>query len=354
MGAQVGDDLNPIRVLALFSAVSDEDCELLALAGRPEGLVMTHLPVPPVCIRPSVEMDTGGGTNEDDITMKLMVGGSLGSFMPGLGVQQPHMLLLVRARISRLVFGAKAGCIAAPACLSCHKAACGACHFALASQAEHAAGGPQVMAAHMQVWVPAWDDAMRLICSRAFKAALGMLVIVGAAAADAQQLLSFTGAVCRTSSTPTTCCARRWRWAGPADKVMDAWDFLQARSPMPLPLPSGQGHGHLGLRAHMRCCGPALAAQLPGTVKSGDSALFRGLQCASCPALNAFARASKRCTLKEGSTFFTPGQVNAAMYINSDVPGLSQANQPNTKPLRCGALHVFVPVHSHTEQNRSH
>lgn len=28
-------------------------------------------------------------------------------------------------------------------------------------------------------------------------------------------------------------------------------------------------------------------------------------------------------------------QVNCAMYINSDVPGLSQANQPNTKPLRC-------------------
>ena len=42
MGAQVGDDLNPIRVLVLFSAVSDEDCELLALAGRPEGLVI-HL-----------------------------------------------------------------------------------------------------------------------------------------------------------------------------------------------------------------------------------------------------------------------------------------------------------------------
>ena len=76
MDGQVGDDLNPIRVLALFSAVSDEDCELLALAGRPETLVMTHLPVPPVCIRPSVEMDTGGGTNEDDITMKLMVGGA--------------------------------------------------------------------------------------------------------------------------------------------------------------------------------------------------------------------------------------------------------------------------------------
>ena len=70
---QIGDDLNPIRVLALFSAITDETCELLDLAGRPEHLIMTHLPVPPVCIRPSVEMDSGGGTNEDDITMKLMV-----------------------------------------------------------------------------------------------------------------------------------------------------------------------------------------------------------------------------------------------------------------------------------------
>lgn len=73
LGAQIGDDLNPIRVLALFSAITDEACELLDLAGRPENLIMTHLPVPPVCIRPSVEMDSGGGTNEDDITMKLMV-----------------------------------------------------------------------------------------------------------------------------------------------------------------------------------------------------------------------------------------------------------------------------------------
>ena len=73
---QVGDDLNPIRALALLSAITDEDCELLDLAGRPENLIMTHLPVPPVCIRPSVELDAGGGgTNEDDITMKLMVGG---------------------------------------------------------------------------------------------------------------------------------------------------------------------------------------------------------------------------------------------------------------------------------------
>ena len=74
---QVADDLNPIRVLALFSAISDEACELLDLPGRPENLIMTNLAVPPVTIRPSVEVDTGGGTNEDDITMKLMVHSSL-------------------------------------------------------------------------------------------------------------------------------------------------------------------------------------------------------------------------------------------------------------------------------------
>ena len=36
-------------------------------------------------------------------------------------------------------------------------------------------------------------------------------------------------------------------------------------------------------------------------------------------------------------------QVNAAMYINSDVPGLAQANQPPSKPLRCAArcMHAF-------------
>ena len=32
---------------------------------------MTHMAVPPVCIRPSVEMESAG-SNEDDITMKLM------------------------------------------------------------------------------------------------------------------------------------------------------------------------------------------------------------------------------------------------------------------------------------------
>jgi DNA-directed RNA polymerase beta' subunit len=42
-----------------------------AHTGRPEDLLLGVIPVPPVAIRPSVEMD--GASNEDDITMKLMV-----------------------------------------------------------------------------------------------------------------------------------------------------------------------------------------------------------------------------------------------------------------------------------------
>ena len=70
---QVADDLNPMRVLSLFSAITTEDCILLDVADRPEYLIMTHIPVPPVCIRPSVEMDSGQGSNEDDLTVRLRV-----------------------------------------------------------------------------------------------------------------------------------------------------------------------------------------------------------------------------------------------------------------------------------------
>ena len=38
---------------------------------------MTYVPVPPVCIRPSVETDSGAGTNEDDLTIKLQARASL-------------------------------------------------------------------------------------------------------------------------------------------------------------------------------------------------------------------------------------------------------------------------------------
>ena len=69
---RVQDDLNPIRALGVLRKISPADCELLDVADRPEHLILTHMPVPPVCIRPSVEMDGVAGSNEDDVTMKLI------------------------------------------------------------------------------------------------------------------------------------------------------------------------------------------------------------------------------------------------------------------------------------------
>ena len=69
------ENLLPTRVLELFRAMTDEDCEVLwvsPLIGRPENLVLEHILVPPVPIRPSVAMDVGGGSNEDDLTVKLL------------------------------------------------------------------------------------------------------------------------------------------------------------------------------------------------------------------------------------------------------------------------------------------
>ena len=45
--------------------------DLDPLIGRPENLILQNLLVPPVPIRPSVAMDVGGGSNEDDLTVKL-------------------------------------------------------------------------------------------------------------------------------------------------------------------------------------------------------------------------------------------------------------------------------------------
>lgn len=68
------EDLLPTRVLELFSMITDDDCEILwidPLIGRPENLILQNILVPPVPIRPSVAMDVGGGSNEDDLTVKL-------------------------------------------------------------------------------------------------------------------------------------------------------------------------------------------------------------------------------------------------------------------------------------------
>jgi DNA-directed RNA polymerase III subunit RPC1 len=40
-------------------------------AKHPVDLLLTRIPVPPVCIRPSVVSETRSGTTEDDLTVKL-------------------------------------------------------------------------------------------------------------------------------------------------------------------------------------------------------------------------------------------------------------------------------------------
>uniref|UniRef100_A0A2R5LGD7 DNA-directed RNA polymerase subunit n=1 Tax=Ornithodoros turicata TaxID=34597 RepID=A0A2R5LGD7_9ACAR len=74
LGKATCDILNPLVVLNLFKSIRDEDVPLLVMnteCGRPEDLIITRIPVPPLCIRPSVVSELKSGTNEDDVTMKL-------------------------------------------------------------------------------------------------------------------------------------------------------------------------------------------------------------------------------------------------------------------------------------------
>lgn len=67
-------DLLPTTVLKLFEKIPDDDVSAVWMdpaVGRPEHLILQNLLVPPVPIRPSVAMDVGGGSNEDDLTVKL-------------------------------------------------------------------------------------------------------------------------------------------------------------------------------------------------------------------------------------------------------------------------------------------
>ncbi|KAJ1722620.1 DNA-directed RNA polymerase III subunit C1 (rpo31), partial [Coemansia erecta] len=68
----LSEEMTPLIVYQMFKNISDEDCELMGLnpkSGRPELFLWTSVPVPPVCIRPSVAQD--GASNEDDLTVKL-------------------------------------------------------------------------------------------------------------------------------------------------------------------------------------------------------------------------------------------------------------------------------------------
>ncbi|KAI8929830.1 hypothetical protein BC831DRAFT_442224 [Entophlyctis helioformis] len=64
------EDLNPLVIMNLFQAISNEDCELIGLNpehARPELFIWSALPVPPVCIRPSVGQENS--STEDDLTV---------------------------------------------------------------------------------------------------------------------------------------------------------------------------------------------------------------------------------------------------------------------------------------------
>ena len=66
--------LTPLRSYELLRKITYEDLSLLWMHssyGTPESLIMWAVPVPPVPIRPSVPQDMGGGSTEDDITVKL-------------------------------------------------------------------------------------------------------------------------------------------------------------------------------------------------------------------------------------------------------------------------------------------
>jgi len=67
------EDITPLRTYQLFEKIRTEDICLLGMNseyGKPIDMILTHLPVPPICIRPSVNV-TDEVTNEDDLTVKL-------------------------------------------------------------------------------------------------------------------------------------------------------------------------------------------------------------------------------------------------------------------------------------------
>lgn len=67
---QTHELLDPIVVLDLFRRIPDRDVPFLLIShARPEDLIMTRMPVPPSCIRPTVVSDEN--TNEDDLTILL-------------------------------------------------------------------------------------------------------------------------------------------------------------------------------------------------------------------------------------------------------------------------------------------
>lgn len=65
------DLLNGVKIRERFEKVPNDDLEVIGLKMRPEWLILTLLPMPPVTVRPSITLETGE-RSEDDLTHKLV------------------------------------------------------------------------------------------------------------------------------------------------------------------------------------------------------------------------------------------------------------------------------------------
>lgn len=67
------EEIHPIAALRLFEQIPQTDVRYLGMSREqhPKNLILTHILVPPVCIRPSINV-SDGMNNEDDLTTKLM------------------------------------------------------------------------------------------------------------------------------------------------------------------------------------------------------------------------------------------------------------------------------------------
>jgi DNA-directed RNA polymerase II subunit RPB1 len=66
-------EMTPEKCLAILRAIPDQDLRDMGLSpewARPEWMLITILPVPPMPVRPSISVD-GMGRGEDDLTHKL-------------------------------------------------------------------------------------------------------------------------------------------------------------------------------------------------------------------------------------------------------------------------------------------
>jgi DNA-directed RNA polymerase subunit A' len=65
-------ELDPLTIRDRFEKIPDKDLKRIAFrGGRPEWLILTLFPIPPVTMRPSITLE-GGERSEDDLTHKLV------------------------------------------------------------------------------------------------------------------------------------------------------------------------------------------------------------------------------------------------------------------------------------------